>query len=133
MNLSKIVENKNNHIKKIQGEYSLIKNEISILTEALKKSKKQNKIAQTALTMQRKLTVDLMDLVRKDQKRFLQNDELKAKVFEIQLQLQNEPYIDLEEMPKVLKEKDGKSLSNVISPVVKKTWENPIDSQNIFH
>jgi hypothetical protein len=40
MNLSKIVENKNNQIKQIQGEYSLIKNEISILTEALKKSKK---------------------------------------------------------------------------------------------
>jgi hypothetical protein len=31
------------------------------------------------------------------------------------------------------KEKDSKSLSNVITPVVKKTWENPIDSQNIFH
>ena len=45
MNLSKIVENKNNQIKQIQGEYSLIKNEISILTEALKKSKKQVKIA----------------------------------------------------------------------------------------
>jgi hypothetical protein len=45
MNLSKIVENKNNQIKQIQGEYSLINNEISILTEALKKSKKQVKIA----------------------------------------------------------------------------------------
>ena len=85
MNLSKIVENKNNQIKQIQGEYSLINNEISILTEALKKSKKQVKIAQTALAMQRKLTVDLMELARKDQKRFLQNDDLKAKVFEIEL------------------------------------------------
>jgi len=32
MNLSKIVENKNNQIKSIQGEYSVIKNEIGILT-----------------------------------------------------------------------------------------------------
>jgi uncharacterized protein YlxW (UPF0749 family) len=41
MNLSKIVEQKSNHIKQIQGEYNLIKNEIGILTEALKKSKKE--------------------------------------------------------------------------------------------
>lgn len=47
--------------------------------------------------------------------------------------MQHEPYIDLDEMPKVLKEKDGKSLSNLITPIVKKTWDIPIESQNIFH
>ncbi len=69
-----------------------------------------------------------MELVRKDQKRLLKNDELKQKIFEIEQQLEYEPYIDLDEMPKVLKDKDSKSLTNVISPVVKKSWENPIDS-----
>lgn len=69
-----------------------------------------------------------MELVRKDQKRLLKNDELKQKIFEIEQQLEYEPYIDLDEMPKVLKDKDSKGLTNVISPVVKKSWENPIDS-----
>ena len=69
-----------------------------------------------------------MELVRKDQKRFLKNDELKQKIYEIEQQLEHEPFIDIDEMPKVLKDKDSKSLANVISPVVKKSWENPIDS-----
>lgn len=62
----------------------MIKNEIGILTEALKKSKKEVQLSRTALTVQRRLTTDLMDLVRKDQQRLLKNDELKAKIFEIE-------------------------------------------------
>ena len=34
---------------------------------------------------------------------------------------------------KILLEKDGKSLKNIISPVVKKTYDKPIENQQIFH
>lgn len=34
---------------------------------------------------------------------------------------------------RVIQDKDNKLLNNVMSPVVKKGFEQPIDSQNIFH
>jgi chromosome segregation ATPase len=52
LNLSSIVEKKNKQIKDIQGEYALIQNEISLLTEALKRQKKENKLCKTALNEQ---------------------------------------------------------------------------------
>ena len=42
-------------------------------------------------------------------------------------------FMDEDPMHRVIHDKDGKLLSNVISPVVKKGFEHPIDSQNIFH
>ena len=34
---------------------------------------------------------------------------------------------------KILKDKDGKSMASAVSPVIKKTYEKPINSQDIFH
>lgn len=50
INLSTIVEKKTKQIKDIQGEYALVENEISNLTAALKRQKKENKLSKAALS-----------------------------------------------------------------------------------
>lgn len=52
LNLSGIVEKKNKQIKDIQGEYALIQNEIGLLTEALRRQKKENKVTKQAMLNQ---------------------------------------------------------------------------------
>jgi hypothetical protein len=133
MNLSKIVENKNHQIKQVQNEYALVKNEIAILTQGLKNAKKESLIAKTAMSKQQKLVVDLISIIRKSSKKQFKDEDLKNKVQEIETQMLDMEFTDQDPMHRVIHDKDGKLLSNVISPVVKKGFEQPIDSQNIFH
>jgi CII-binding regulator of phage lambda lysogenization HflD len=133
MNLSKIVENKNHQIKQVQNEYALVKNEIAILTQGLKNAKKEALIAKTAMSKQQKLVVDLISIIRKSSKKQFKDEDLKNKVQEIETQMLDMEFNDEDPMHRVIHDKDAKLLSNVISPVVKKGFEQPIDSQNIFH
>ncbi len=133
MNLSKIVENKNHQIKQVQSEYVLVKNEIAILTQGIKNAKREALIAKTAMGKQQKLVLGLISIIRKSSKKQFKDEELKNKVQEIETQMLDMEFSDEDPLHKVIHDKDGKQLSNVISPVVKQGWEKPIDSQNIFH
>lgn len=137
LNLSRIVENKNKQIKDIQGEYALIQNEISLLTEALKKQKKNNRIKQSALETQTKLSLELIGFIKKNSKKFFKHESIKDKVLEIERKIaeHNDVEVQQEESYRspILQEKDGKSMARVLSPVIKTTYETPIDSGNIFH
>ncbi len=129
MNLSNIVDKKSKQIKDIHGEYALIQNEIGILTQALKNQKKENRIVKAAMDKQQKLVGELITLVKQEQKQPL---HIKDKIKEIELSMNQEPKEEVEKI-KILKDKDGKSMASVVSPVIKKTYEKPINSQDIFH
>jgi CII-binding regulator of phage lambda lysogenization HflD len=77
--------------------------------------------------------VDLISIIRKSSKKQFKEEDLKNKVQEIETQMLDMEFNDEDPMHRVIHDKDAKLLSNVISPVVKKGFEQPIDSQNIFH
>lgn len=52
---------------------------------------------------------------------------------EIETQMLDLELMDETDALRVIQDKDNKLLNNVMSPVVKKGFEQPIDSQNIFH
>lgn len=137
LNLSRIVENKNKQIKDIQGEYLLIQNEISLLTEALKNQKKKNRIKQAALETQTKLTMELIEYIKRNAKKFFKHESVKDKVLDIERRIAEHNDLDLPDEEEfrspILREKDSKSMNRVLSPVIKTTYETPIDSGNIFH
>ncbi len=134
MNLSRIVETKSQQIKEMRGEKNLIENEISLLTVALKREKKTSKIKEEALSKISKLILELISIIKK---KVSKSEILKDKVFELEETIEKTTgkRVEEEEMKplKILLEKDGKSLKNIISPVVKKTYDKPIENQQIFH
>jgi hypothetical protein len=133
MNLSKIVENKNHQIKQVQSEYQLIKNDIVTLTQGIKNAKRESLVTKTAMAKQQRLVTDLIGIIRRSSRKQFKDEELKNKVLEIETQMLDLELADGDEPLRVMQEKDNKMISNVISPVVKKGFEQPIDSQNIFH
>lgn len=137
LNLSRIVETKTQRIKEISGEHTLIQNEITLLTQALKNSKKENRICKAALSKSQSMTMELVELIKHNQKKYFKNELLKDKIVEIEKFYQESTGLDLKQPEKlqstVLHNKDGKSLSNLVSPIVKLGYEKPIDSQQIFH
>jgi archaellum component FlaC len=108
MNLSKIVENKNHQIKQVQSEYSLVKNEIAILTQGIKNAKREALITKTAMGKQQKLVLGLISIIRKSSKKQFKDEELKNKVQEIETQMLDMEFKDLDPLHKVIHDKDGK-------------------------
>lgn len=79
----------------------------------------------------------MVAIIKKNQTKYFKNDVLKSKVGEIEDFYAEHAGITFEDdddkRHHILRKKDGKSLSNAVSPVTKKTYERPIDSQQIFH
>lgn len=130
MSLSGIVEVKDKQLKQTQAESFLIHNDIAILTKTLKKSKKENMTIEKAFKAQQVLVIDLINIIKKDQKSFFKNnDDLRAKVGEIEVNILSLPRESDVRKSAVLREQDGKTLSNLMSPVIRKGYQQPIDSQ----
>ena len=111
----------------------MIKNDIATLTQGIKNAKRESLITKTAMTKQQRLVTDLIGIIRRSSRKQFKDEELKNKVLEIETQMLDLELADGDEPLRVMQEKDNKMISNVISPVVKKGFEQPIDSLNIFH
>jgi hypothetical protein len=134
LNLSSIVENKSKQIKDIQGEHILIQNEISLLTQALKNQKKENRVNKLALQKLQELSLELISYLKKHYPKLFRNETVRGKISEIETQISGSKVETEEEpVPMVLKEKDTKSMNGLVNLVFKRNYERPIDSQNVFH
>ena len=65
----------------MRGERNLIENEISLLTEALKREKKASKVKEESLSKISKLILELIHIIKK---KVSKSDILKDKVFELE-------------------------------------------------
>ena len=81
------------------------------------------------MDQQKKMTLDLISVIKKQQKKYFKNEELRDKVGQIETHFLEKSVHYERDPPKILADKDSKSMANMLSPVVKKAFQTPIDSQ----